>query len=266
MSELTKEKELAEERNAKLQKQLDKIKNAPKQPAQVVIDLPMQISTTRGSNDIPEGADPEAYASMQRQVRNLKQEVELLQEENSKLGDQVKKARKESQEMQEYAERLEANEKKLRKVLEDQTTIEQEQVVELRRMLNQEKKRAIEQTEVLSMAKEALERENYKQATIINEKEEQVRQMNYELKSHEKRLYEIQSMLHGQPNPLNLSCTTENQMLMNQRQINPVLHYIAQSQANFSPRQFGTLANNQPPLQRQGSMNLLSHGNQSFNQ
>jgi hypothetical protein len=45
-------------------------------------------------------------------------------------------------------------------------------VVELRRMLNQEKKRAIEQTEVLSIAKEALERENYKQATLINEKEE----------------------------------------------------------------------------------------------
>ena len=46
--------------------------------------------------------------------------------------------------MQEYAERLETNEKKLRKVLEDQATIEQEQVVELRRMLNNEKKRAIE--------------------------------------------------------------------------------------------------------------------------
>lgn len=82
--------------------------------------------------------------------------------------------------------------------------------------------------------------------------------MNYEIKSHEKRLYEIQSMLQGQPNPLNLSCTTENQMLMNQKQMNPALHYIAQSQANFSPRQFGTLANAKNQLQRQGSMNLLT--------
>lgn len=72
-------------------------------------------------------------------------------------------------------------------------------MVELRRMLNQEKKRAIEQSEVMSMAKEALERENYKQATVINEKEEQIRQMNYELKSHEKRLSEIQSMFNTQP-------------------------------------------------------------------
>ncbi len=67
--------------------------------------------------------------------------------------------------MQEYAERLEVNEKKLRKVLEDQASIEQEQVVELRRMLNNEKKRALEQHEVISQAKEALERENYRQAT-----------------------------------------------------------------------------------------------------
>lgn len=39
-------------------------------------------------------------------------------------------------------------------------------------MLNNEKKRAIEQVDVLSTAKEALERENYKQATLINEKED----------------------------------------------------------------------------------------------
>jgi len=50
----------------------------------------------------------------------------LLQGENEKLGDQVKRLRKEALEMQEYAERLEGNEKKLRKVLEDQATIEQD--------------------------------------------------------------------------------------------------------------------------------------------
>jgi predicted nucleic acid-binding Zn-ribbon protein len=65
VSELTKEKETAEARNAKLQKQLEKLKNAPKQPAQVVIDLPMQIATTtRGSNEVNAEADPEAYASL----------------------------------------------------------------------------------------------------------------------------------------------------------------------------------------------------------
>lgn len=78
------------------------------------------------------------------------------------MGDQVKRLRKEALEVQEYAERLEGNEKKLRKVLEDQATIEQDQVVELRRMLNQEKKRALEQQEAISQAKEALERENFR--------------------------------------------------------------------------------------------------------
>jgi hypothetical protein len=57
----------------------------------------------------------------------------LLQGENEKLNDQVKKMRKESTEMQEYAEKLEQNEKKLRQVLNDHSLIEQDQIVELRR-------------------------------------------------------------------------------------------------------------------------------------
>ena len=52
--------------------------------------------------------------------------------------------RKEAAEMQEYAERLELNEKKLRQVLNDQSLIEQDQIVELRRQLNIEKKRVLE--------------------------------------------------------------------------------------------------------------------------
>lgn len=93
--------------------------------------------------------------------------------------------------MQEYAERLEGNEKKLRQVLKEQATIEQDQVVELRRQLNQEKKRCLEQSEVMSQAKEALERENYKQASKLNEKDEQIRKLNKDMKSHQKKLYEI---------------------------------------------------------------------------
>lgn len=85
-------------------------------------------ATTRGGTDHlhpEEGTSSnEIVMSLQRQVKNLKQEIELLQEENEKLGDTVKKLRKEALDMQEYAERLESNEKKLRKVLEDQATIE----------------------------------------------------------------------------------------------------------------------------------------------
>ena len=66
-------------------------------------------------------------------MKNLKQEVELLQQENEKIQEHVKKLRKEAIDMQEYTERLETNEKKLRQVLKDQSTIEQDQVVELRR-------------------------------------------------------------------------------------------------------------------------------------
>ena len=78
-------------------------------------------------------------------------------------------------------------------------------MVELRRQLNAEKKRGLEQSEVMSQAKEALERDNYKQATKINEKEDTIRSLNKELKSHEKKLIDIQSMFNSQNNytPLN---------------------------------------------------------------
>ena len=70
--------------------------------------------------------------------------------------------RKEAQEMQEYAEKLEQNEKKLRQVLNNHSLIEQDQIVELRRQLNMEKKRALEHSEIMSQMKENLEKENHR--------------------------------------------------------------------------------------------------------
>ena len=61
--------------------------------------------------------------------------------------------------MLDYAEKLEQNEKKLRQVLNDHAIIEQDQIVELRRQLNTEKKRNLEQSEVMSQVRENLERE-----------------------------------------------------------------------------------------------------------
>ena len=80
-------------------------------------------------------------------------------------------------------------------------------MVELRRQLNVEKKRGLEQSEVMSQAKEALERECYKQATQINEKEDNIRSLNKELKSHEKKLIDIKSMFNSQNNytPMNIN-------------------------------------------------------------
>ncbi len=80
--------------------------------------------------------------------------------------------------MHEYAEKLEANEKKLRQVLNDQAMIEQDQIVELRRQLNVEKKRVLEQSEMMSVMKEGLEKENYRQQTMIMEKENEIRTLN----------------------------------------------------------------------------------------
>jgi hypothetical protein len=90
----------------------------------------------------------------------------------------VKKLRKEAADMHEYAEKLEANEKKLRQVLNDQAMIEQDQIVELRRQLNVEKKRVLEQSEMMSVMKEGLEKENYRQQTMIMEKENEIRTLN----------------------------------------------------------------------------------------
>ena len=149
--------------------------------------------------------------------------------------------------MQEYTERLETNEKKLRQVLKDQASVEQDQVVELRRQLNAEKKRAIEQSEVLSQAKEALERENYKQATAINEKEEHIRSLNKDLRSHERKLQDIQSMFNGGGGAMNASGYLNDTKSIHLRQASqqvPTLgmlnggtqQYMAHSLNNFSPR------------------------------
>ena len=115
--------------------------------------------------------------------------------------------RKESTEMQEYAEKLEQNEKKLRQVLNDHSLIEQDQIVELRRQLNMEKKRALEHSEIMSQMKENLEKENHKQQTIIIEKEQEIRALNADLRNHEKKLYDIQSMFNTQiiGNSMNMS-------------------------------------------------------------
>jgi hypothetical protein len=51
VADLTKEKESAEARNEKLQKQLEKLKNAPKQPASVRIDLPFRPSELLAAGD-----------------------------------------------------------------------------------------------------------------------------------------------------------------------------------------------------------------------
>jgi predicted RNase H-like nuclease (RuvC/YqgF family) len=63
--------------------------------------------------------------------------------------------------------------------------------VELRRQLNNEKKRALEQSELMSQAKEQLERENHRQQTQILEKEDHIRQLTQELRNNEKKIYDI---------------------------------------------------------------------------
>jgi hypothetical protein len=93
--------------------------------------------------------------------------------------------------MQEYADKLEQNEKKLRQVLNDQSLIEQDQLVELRRQLNMEKKRVLEHSEIMSQMKDNLERENHRQQTTIIEKEQEIRTLNADLRNHEKKLYDI---------------------------------------------------------------------------
>ena len=91
---------------------------------------------------------------------------------------------------------MELNEKKLRQVLNDQSLIEQDQLVELRRQLNMEKKRVLEHSEIMSQMKDNLERENHRQQTVIIEKEQEIRTMNADLRNHEKKLYDIQSMFN----------------------------------------------------------------------
>ena len=50
-------------------------------------------------------------------------------------------------------------------------------MVELRRQLNMEKKRALEQTEFMSQVREKLESENHRQQTHIIQKEDIIRNL-----------------------------------------------------------------------------------------
>jgi len=68
--------------------------------------------------------------------------------------------------------------------------------VELRRQLNTEKKRNLEQSEVMSQVKENLERECHRQQNTIIEKETEIRALNNDLRNHERKLYDIQSMFN----------------------------------------------------------------------
>jgi hypothetical protein len=55
--------------------------------------------------------------------------------------------------------------------------------------------------------KENLEKENHRQQTIIIEKEQEIRELNADLRNHEKKLYDIQSMFNTQivGNSMNMS-------------------------------------------------------------
>ena len=68
--------------------------------------------------------------------------------------------------------------------------------MELRRQLNTEKKRNLEQSEVMSQVKENLERECHRQQNTIIEKETEIRALNNDLRNHERKLYDIQSMFN----------------------------------------------------------------------
>ncbi len=46
----------------------------------------------------------------------------MLQDENDKLNDQVRKLRKEILEQQDYTEKIEANEKKLRQIIKEKSS------------------------------------------------------------------------------------------------------------------------------------------------
>lgn len=63
----------------------------------------------------------------------------------------------------------------------------------------------------MNQVKEKLENENYHQATIINEKEDMIRNLTRDLRCHEQKIYDIQSMFNtganNNMNPMNISQT-----------------------------------------------------------
>lgn len=100
VTQLGKEKVEAENKVLKLQRQLEKLKNAPKP---IKIDLSSEAISKHKQSE-----------QESRTVANLKEEIEILTKENEKVNEQVKRLRKDLLESQDYIERVEGNERKLR--------------------------------------------------------------------------------------------------------------------------------------------------------
>ncbi len=80
---MLKEKDLAEQKASKLAKQLEKLKNAPK---------PVKIDLTSTSHNPLLTEDSIDF----RNLKNLKQEISQLSEDNDKLQELVKKLKREN--------------------------------------------------------------------------------------------------------------------------------------------------------------------------
>jgi len=107
---LRKEKETAEVKAAKYQKQLEKLKQAPK---------PVQIDLTQTTVD-------------KKNLERLNEEIQLLSEKMNRL-------KSENGELKEYIERLESQERKLKNSLRTKENEIESQAIEHRKTLNAEK-------------------------------------------------------------------------------------------------------------------------------
>ncbi|CDW83112.1 UNKNOWN [Stylonychia lemnae] len=182
ISKITQDKVQAENKAMKLQKSLDKIKNAPKP---VKIDLPVNNEQKQQDNA--------------KVIQSLKEEVDCLLKENEKLNEQVKKFRKETLENQDYIEKLETNERKLRQQLKEKSTsdVTSEQVMELKKQINKEKRKNIEIQEQYNHLNDDFQKIRDLNLGEMLEKDKKITKLSKDLREAERKMLDIQSVFNS---------------------------------------------------------------------
>ena len=151
--------------------QLDQLKNAPKS---VRIDL----------SDVD---SPAAYSKVhQQQTRQLREEIDVVCEDNQKLKDSVKRLRQEKQEAEDIADRLE---EKARALIKEKYRA-QDDKEEIERQAEGLRRRLKEKDEAVLSAQKGSEKRQHE----ILQKESKIKRLTSQLRESERRVLETTSM------------------------------------------------------------------------
>lgn len=144
------------------------------------------------------------------------------------MSEQIKKQRRELLENQDYIEKIESNERKLRNMLKEKESDLDSERTDLKKMLNQEKKKSIEAIETSHKLRDSFEKSKNKHLQDLLEKDEKIIKLTRELRECEKKFSESNRQNRNQ-SPFNADSTNAHMRTIS---YSPINH--TQLQTNFA--------------------------------